>query len=514
MIRRLLLLAGLLLLIVAIAAGFVLSNPNRFKAELQALLVEQTGVPLKIRGDLDWRLLPPLVLTAQDVHAEQTDQQWTIGSLALDLDVMTVIRTRDVNSWRVQALELSDVTLLQDGDKIEVHTARLADFSLGQPAAAAAEISYTADYERADATTLPISVDGFVTYHADPQRIELTDTDFATDGAAGTCTATFVPIENPGPLPEESDDDLVNVATFRSFDWNGECRLTQLVVNERDFEHGVVTFVNKGGVAGTILEVPEFFGGEAKLRLVTDASQNPVRWQLSPTLTGVDSQQLIAWLDQQLQWIAPLAYGGSLEFTGNTQAELLASMRGSTTFDGGQGRISVSEIKAPLLRAATLLNEPERVAAWPELWDYQKLAGTWNVNGTQHVLDLALDNLKIAANGTYDLATDHLDMLAELQFATLAEGQMFDVNPLLMDLPIPVHCVGPVDAPKCSLPADAAKQLLSKVLTSDENSAMRAKLDETIEEKVPEEYRDAARGLLDLLGGALQQAPEQGVERE
>ena len=70
MIKRLLLLAGSLLLIVAAAATLVLSDPNRFKGELQALLAEQTGIPLEIRGDLDWRLLPPLVLTANDVHAQ------------------------------------------------------------------------------------------------------------------------------------------------------------------------------------------------------------------------------------------------------------------------------------------------------------------------------------------------------------------------------------------------------------------------------------------------------------
>ena len=102
-----------------------------------------------------------------------------------------------------------------------------------------------------------------------------------------------------------------------------------------------------------------------------------------------------------------------------------------------------------------------------------------------------------------------MDMLAELQFTTLADGQMFDVNPLLMDLPIPIRCVGAANEPSCGLVADAAQRIVAKVLTSDENSALRAKLDEKIEEEVPEQYRDAARGLLDLLGNALENKQEQ-----
>jgi hypothetical protein len=97
-----------------------------------------------------------------------------------------------------------------------------------------------------------------------------------------------------------------------------------------------------------------------------------------------------------------------------------------------------------------------------------------------------------------------MNIRAELTFKTLPEGRMFEVNPLMMDLPIPVRCRGALENPKCRVDDKAAQRLLATVLTSEEGSAMREKLDQKIEEEVPEEYRDSARSLLDLLGGALQ----------
>ena len=135
-----------------------------------------------------------LAIGVAEPHATIDVKNGSVITTTRDLDVTTVIRTRDVKSWRVQALELEEVTLLQDGDKIEVHTARLTDFAFGQPAPTSAELSYTADFAAADASALPLSVEGFVTVQPDPQRIQLTDTSFTTDGAAGTCNATLVPI--------------------------------------------------------------------------------------------------------------------------------------------------------------------------------------------------------------------------------------------------------------------------------------------------------------------------------
>lgn len=505
MIRR-----GLIFFFAALllGIGFVFywtADANRFKAELQNLLSEQTGFPVTIQGDLSWRLFPSLVLTAKSVTAVSETQQWSVGRLALDLDMMTVIRTRNVDQWRVKALQLGDVAMLEDGDRLRVHALELQNFSLGTPSPLSTNLDYTAQYAAEDSTPIVLALNTLVTYHPQSQRIEFSQGAFTTDAASGLCHLNLEPVGFSGELPVASDADLVNVAVLRSFDWNGECQLDHITVAEQRFDGGHVTLTNNGAVADGTLHIPEFFGGVAMARVVIDANQTPVRWQITPTLTGVDSERLLTWLDQRLQWMAALAYGGTIELTGNSEPEILASMTGETTFDGGQGRISITKIKEPLLKVATLLKESERISRWPDLWDYQRLVGNWRIQGTEHTLDFALDNLTVTADGQYDVVTDEMDMLAELQFATLAEGQMFDVNPLLMDLPIPIRCRGPADAPTCALVADAAQRIVAKVLTSDEDSALRAKINEKIEAEVPEQYREAARGLLDLLSGSAQE---------
>jgi hypothetical protein len=73
---------------------------------------------------------------------------------------------------------------------------------------------------------------------------------------------------------------------------------------------------------------------------------------------------------------------------------------------------------------------------------------------------------------------------------------------------LPIRCRGSLDAPKCSADEAGTRKLLTQAL-SGSNPEMKEKLDQAIDEKVPEQYRDAARSLLEMLnkGGEKQQPP-------
>ena len=501
MFRRILTIALSLVLLGAAFVVYWIQDANRFKPELEALIEEQAGVPVKINGDLAWRLFPPLSLTAQSITATDGEQQWSAAHLALDIDVMTIVRTRDVNRWRVQALTLNDVTMADSSGQLDMAALRVRDFAVGTPAPVSAELTYTPT----DAEPIPLTLTAAVTYDADPEQVTIRDAEFSTGVTAGVCNlhATRNPTSSV-PAPTSTPEDLIPIEVFRDYDWQGRCELEHLSLEDKRFEGATVELANAAGAGDNVLRIPDFFGGSAALALGIDAQSEPVRWTLTPDLKDVDSQQLMVWLDQRLHWIAPLAYGGSLAFEGNSVDELVASFSGETSFDGGQGAISITKIKQPLLALATLLREPEKIGAWPDIWDYERFVGNWRVDKQHHNLDFALDNLTVKAAGDYNAADDDMDILAEMTFETLAEGRMFEVNPLLMDLPIPVRCRGALEDPKCRVDDKAAQRLVATVLTSKEGSAMREKLDEKIEKEVPEEYRDAARSLLDLLGGALE----------
>jgi hypothetical protein len=500
MVKRILM---ILLWIVLLGGGFVfywIQDANRIKPELEQLIEEQAGIPVTIGGDLSWRLFPPLTLQAEQIAASYEGQDWTAERLSLDIDVMTVLRTRDVNRWRVQSLTLTNTVGRDARTEIDIKSLTLREFELGKPSPLEISMVYTGE----GAEPLPVEMTGLVTVQSGPDRYEITNADLSTPYADGVCNLEASPASSSAPLPPATLEDLIPVATWRAFDWSGRCDLSRLALDDLTFDSATVDLANTAANSATRITIPEFFGGMAILELQIDASGTPVRWILTPDLTGVDSQRLMAWLDQRLEWMAPLAYNGTLKFEGNTADALIASLSGETRFDGGRGAISIIKIKQPLLAVATMLQEPGRVSGWPDLWQYDRLEGVWRADRQHHTLDFALDNLSVIADGNYDPAADRLDMMAELTFRTLTEGKMFELNPVLMDLPIPVRCRGSLENPECRVDQKAAQRIVASVLTSKEGNEAREKLEEKIDEEVPEEYRDAARGLLDLLGRSLQ----------
>ncbi|MCZ6617475.1 MAG: AsmA family protein [Gammaproteobacteria bacterium] len=484
-----------LLAITGAAIFYFTQDANRFKPELEALIAEQTGVPVKIEGDLGWRLFPPILLTAEKLSAEHEGRRWQLGRLALDIDVMTLIE--DLDHWRIQALTIEDLTMEDGGDRLEVSHLKLEGFAFGEPAL----LATTLNYQPAGAPAIPLDLNGTLTYHPEPERYALSNVRFNTTDAEGICSLALQANTEPVTPAPQNADELIPVDTFREYAWQGTCTLDQLTYDDQTFTDVSIVLDNKNAVSSNDISIPVFFGGTAQVKVVIDAATTPVHWTIEPRLEKVNSQLLMEWLDQRLQWIASLAYGGTLSMTGNTEQELLASVSGETRFDGGQGQINIVKIKQQLLRIALLLNETDKVTALPDMWSYQRLVGNWRIDEQHHELDFALDNLTVLAEGDYNPETDKLDLLAELTFENNPDLPVFDINPMLMYLPIPVRCRGSIADPTCRIDDRAAQKIVASALASPD-SPLHAKLEKKIEEKVPEEYQEAARAILDLLGGS------------
>ena len=366
---------------------------------------------------------PPLLLTAEKLSAEHEGRQWQLGRLALDIDVMTLIE--DLDHWRIQALTIEELTMEDRGDRLEVSHLELEGFAFGEPAL----LATTLNYQPVDAPAIPLDLNGTLTYHPEPERYALDNVRFSTTDAEGICSLALQANTGPAtPAPQNSApqnsapqkvDELIPVDTFREYDWQGNCTLDQLTYDDQTFTDVSIMFDNKNALSSNEISIPVFFGGNAQVKVVIDAATTPVHWTIEPRLEKVNSQLLMAWLDQRLQWIASLAYGGTLSMTGNTEQELLASVSGETRFDGGQGQIDIVQITQQLLRIALLLNETDKVTALPDMWSYQRLVGNWRIDEQHHQLDFALDNLTVLAEGDYNPEnpeTDKLDLLAELTF--------------------------------------------------------------------------------------------------
>ncbi len=494
-----------LLLVLAGIALFILQDPNRFKPQLVELIANQTGVPVRIDGELAWQLFPPVSLSAEAIQADHEGTQYQLAKLSLDVDLTSVLKTRDLDRWRVRSLRLDGLQMHtgkgSDSTVTHIEYLTLNDFTPGQPSPFSTQLTYRSG----DGATVPVSLEGLLSVASALDEIAVSKGKFATTQASGECDLNA---RATGKVVGDTAGSLVPVSILQAYDWTSDCLLDRVTYDDQEFHNVTLELKNSAGASTSVVAIPEFFGGSAQADLEIDTRPSQVAWLIQPDLQNVDSQALLAWLDQDLQWIAPLAYGGSLTMQGNTEAELVNSVRADTQFDGGKGQISITQIKQPLLALATLFNEGERVQKWPDPWDYERMTGDWQIDGKQHALNFSLDNLTAAMNGTYDALTDELNMQLEVTFQDNPGMHSFDVNPLLIGLPIPFQCVGSLDNPSCRVDPAATQRLVASVLRDSKGQELIDELDRKIDEDVPEEYREAARSLLDLLGGALKKPPQ------
>jgi hypothetical protein len=199
---------------------------------------------------------------------------------------------------------------------------------------------------------------------------------------------------------------------------------------------------------------------------------------------------------------------------GNTERELLSSIAGRSRFDGGQGTMDITQLKQAVQAIAQLAGGSERINAWPERLDYQRLTGDWVVDGQNHTLDVALDNMALSMNGTYDPFADAMDMYIDLTIQDEPDMNTFQINSMLMGLAIPIRCKGTSTSPTCRPDEAGVKNLIADALAGQAGSEASERLDEVIEEQVPEEYQDAARELLKGFGILLQQTDQQQQQEQ
>ncbi len=523
-----------------LAAGlYWLQDANNLKPELERLINENSDYVVSINGDMDWQLFPPLHLRMNNVAASGDDLQVNVAELALRLDLSAI--WQDINSWQISELHLTDTTIIQPDSRIDMANLDLMGFSLGTPAPFQLTAALTSTVPDASASDKPapdleqdgtapappfnISLDGTVAYSVDPadgsDQLKFTDTRFTTDDGRGVCqvdaqsnlpaapaTASALaaaPEGEPAADPVADDETLIPVDTLLAYNFTANCNIEAYTLQGETFTNSRLEAHNADGRLHVMLDTPDFFGGELAADTSIDLQAEPLQWQVSPEVAGVDSERLLAWAEQDLQWVALVAFNSNITLAGNTPAELALSVRAESRFDGGKGSINISKIKQQLAQLALLAGQTDEVAQWPDVWNYEDFTGTWNITGPQHALDFNLDNMQVKADGEYNYLDDTIDMLGHVTVHA-AEDSPFNINPMLAGTAIPVRCRGAAADPECKLDENASRNLIARALQRGDDSGLRAKLEQKIDEKVPEEYRETARDLLELLGRSLERA--------
>jgi len=499
-------------LVAAIIGGAIyLQDANRLKPELESLLADNSDYTVEIKGDVSWVLLPPLTLDIAQVSLKSDDGSQNIDAASLNLKLDLSAMWEDINQWQVSELHLVDTVLIEDGARTEIKQLDILNFRLKSPTPVHLDLVHTS---AEDSAPLAMTLDGLMTYFpatdatnergATGQKIVLTDTAITSALVEGICQIEASEVlTQPISLPTPTKEDLLPLETLLNYDLVAQCDLTKLESGSETFTDTHVEITNVAGMLDLMIDVQDFMGGTLLADVGVDMQQDPIQWTVLPEVSGVDSQRMLDWNDRRLQWIAALGFDSNIKMQGNTIDALANSVNASSEFDGGQGQINIAKIKEQLMKLAAFASRSEEIANWPDMWDYQEFTGRWNINGAAQDLKFAIDNMSIDANGDYDYLTDTIDMMANITIYEPPEGSPYKINPLLQGTPIPVRCTGAAEDPQCRLDQKAAQQIVARALTSDDDSGLRKKLEQKIDEEIPEEYRETARGLLDLLGRSL-----------
>ena len=486
-------LSALLILIVLAIGGLLwwVQDANRLKPQLERALADALDGEVRIDGDLSWQLWPPLFITAHDIHAQQEETTYQVGLLKLRVDFADL--TNPAGDWTVRSAELTDLKVIEEDDLTHIDALQVENFKLGE---------WAPFNLRGTSNGTPIEAEGRVKMLTpSPYELEIEETWLRSQALAARCSGRLSASGKDYDFEEQ--EGLLPVDTALNTDWDLACTVPELNLQDETFQNIRITTTNAAGKLVSTATLEDFFAGRVQLTTEHTLSAEPAAtaWLIKPDLEGVDAQALLTWLGRPLQWDGELSLAGTISATGNTIDALTASHKTDLQFDGGNGTIDISAIKAQIAQLARYTGEAGNVDEWPDQWAYSHLVGRLSAAGERFDLAFDLDNLAVLADGAYRVTQDQLDVEASLTFGNDPAYSSYDVNPLLVGLPIPVDCSGPLAEARCRLDQSKAAQNVGRALSSGENTALRNKLEEKIDEEVPEAYRDAARSLLDLLTG-------------
>lgn len=498
--RKLLYLLGFLVLLLGVGVAvllWALQDANRFKPELEALVQESTGMPIKFNGDLSWQVWPPVVLAGEDIAFADEDTDYQIGSVGVRADVMALLRG---GGLVVQELRASNVVLTDKrfGDITRLASVQVDNFEPGKPSA----LSVRGELVTPEGEQSQVALDGQLTYFPDDGRLTLSNANFDYDTYSGTCDAKVSNLDREPALSYKAGkDDLLPLDSFRAYDWVADCKVPSIQTEDLTINDVAIHSENTNSRSKTTITVPALLGGKLNADVAIDTRQRTPKWNIKTAADGLQAQEVAKLLSPKLSWIAPLLADGEYQARGNTPDALLASMKGAMEFNGGNGTIDITQIKSMILGLAQLAGEGERVQNWQDQLAYEQFDGDWKVDGNTHDLSFTLDNLLITAVGDFDPTSGSLDMRGALQINEHPTLKTLDINPELYGLAIPIRCRGTAEEPSCGLDRENAQKALTQLAANKAGAKVSEELDKALEDNVPEEYRETAREALKGLGG-------------
>jgi len=183
---------------------------------------------------------------------------------------------------------------------------------------------------------------------------------------------------------------------------------------------------------------------------------------------------------------------------GTTTSELIDSLNGSSRFTITDNSVNISIIKQVFTAISALSTSGESIQQLPDELSFQELSGYLlleNGIAANQQVKLRLDNFDVTGTGGIDLGAETFDY--DLLFTVLGEPyvQTIQISDRYRDISWPVSCGSSFDDNVTQFcRPDFAE--VREIFTQMGANEVRRRLDDVVNDQVPTQLQDTARGLL------------------
>ena len=311
-------------------------------------------------------------------------------------------------------------------------------------------------------------------------------------------TTPLTPDQSPGAASAQPVTTALPLELLNSFNLLGSISIESITANDMRFDD-ITVFTNlEDGVLDIESQPVSAFNGTILGNMRLDARGGNGDLTTQVTINQLDLGTITPTIPR-LNFVAGrLNVEANYNARGTTTSELLSSLSGTTQFAVTGNSVDIGVIKQVFTAISALSTTGEAIQQWPDVISFQELTGYIllenGITENQQV-KLRMDNFDVTGTGGLDLVTETFDY--DLLFTVLGEPfvQTIQIGPRYHDISWPVRCSSAFQdnvTRYCRPDFAEVRQLFIQMGTNE----VRRRLDDVVNDQVPEQLQDGARGLL------------------
>ena len=329
---------------------------------------------------------------------------------------------------------------------------------------------------------------------ADLRIDKLDTTDYLSDSTgadtADTAGASHVATASNAPV----DSEFIPIELLRDTRLKAILRVALLVVDGGELINAKLELKNDGRVVDLIANASGYNG-----RIVLSANTQltgAISTEFKLTLDRLDIAEFV-----EVEGITgTLTANANVKFDGSLLSQLSTTLVGKSTFVIKDGTLDVSPLKSVAATISAITGKTTSVSEWPDIMPFDNMVGdhvfTDGIEAGQ-VFNASLENISITALGGINLQAETLNYDVTTLLKKTESGK-FNISDQLANTRWPLICSGKFsDSPAdlCLGKDGAINQLVTDIAKQDLQRRGNKKIEQLINDKVPEEYKDITADL-------------------